>query len=429
MNGKNIKKIQNAGLCTGCGTCAGMCPNSAIKMVISSKGTYMPQLDNKNCNQCGICFDVCPGYSVDFKGLNMEIFGKEPGDTLIGNNLNCYIGYATDYKIRYNSASGGLVTQLLIFALEKGIINGALVTKMKDDRPLEPETFIARTRKEIEEASKSKYCPVPVNAMLKEILKSKTEEKIAVVGLPCHIQGIRKAERINENLRKKIVLHFGLICNHTPSFFATEFLLKKMKVRKEEIKKLDYRDGGWPGGMSIVLKNNSKFFVPFWSPNYWGIVFNSFFFPERCTLCGDKACELADISFGDAWLPELADDRIGTSLIISRNMIGEEILKNAVAEGKIKLKKVSIDKVLQSQGLYSVKKLLKARMFLFALLGKKTPIYNEKLLDSDLSDYLRVMIFHLLNCTLPKKPLWRFIDMYSTSMKLLSTVKHKFLST
>jgi coenzyme F420 hydrogenase subunit beta len=47
------------------------------------------------------------------------------------------------------------------FALEEGIIDGALVTRMKKDRPLEPEPFIARTREEIIEASKSKYCGVP----------------------------------------------------------------------------------------------------------------------------------------------------------------------------------------------------------------------------------------------------------------------------
>jgi len=38
--------------------------------------------------------------------------------------LNCYIGHSTDYNIRYNSASGGHVTQLSIFALEVGIIDG-----------------------------------------------------------------------------------------------------------------------------------------------------------------------------------------------------------------------------------------------------------------------------------------------------------------
>jgi coenzyme F420 hydrogenase subunit beta len=112
---------------------------------------------------CGTCVGLCPRHSVDFKQLNQEIFGKEPEDILLGNYLNCYIGQVTDYDIRYNSASGGMVTALLIFALEEGLIDGALVTRMKKDRPLEPEPFIARNREEIIEASKSKYCPAPAS--------------------------------------------------------------------------------------------------------------------------------------------------------------------------------------------------------------------------------------------------------------------------
>ena len=136
--GKTIEGVVKNNLCTGCATCVSLCPNSAIRLIKEdSKGIYLPRINVEDCNQCGICFDVCPGHSVNFKELNLAIFGQEPKNTLLGNYLNCYIGHATDYDIRYNSASGGLVTQLLIFALEEGIIDGALVTRMKKDKPLE----------------------------------------------------------------------------------------------------------------------------------------------------------------------------------------------------------------------------------------------------------------------------------------------------
>ncbi|MCK4734712.1 MAG: 4Fe-4S binding protein, partial [Methanophagales archaeon] len=167
---KAISQVVKDGLCSGCGTCAALCPTEAIELTIDKKkGIYLPKLNKERCNNCGICYQVCPGREVDFKQLNLEIFGREPEDILIGNHLNCYTGHSTNYDIRYNSASGGLITQLLIFALEEGIIDGALVTRMKKDSPLEPEPFIARTREEIIEASKSKYCPVPANIALKEI--------------------------------------------------------------------------------------------------------------------------------------------------------------------------------------------------------------------------------------------------------------------
>ena len=129
MTGETIiTQVVKDGLCTGCGTCVALCPNESIKLTINEKkGIYMPELNEEKCNKCGICYEVCPGHGVDSKQLNSEIFGKEPEDVLIGNYLNCYIGHSTDHNIRYNSASGGLITQLLIFALKEKIID-----KMED---------------------------------------------------------------------------------------------------------------------------------------------------------------------------------------------------------------------------------------------------------------------------------------------------------
>lgn len=177
-----IRGVIEQNLCTGCGTFVSLCPKEAIERIINkSKGICIPQLNEEKCNNCGTCYEVCPGHEVDFKELNMEIFGKEPENVLIGNYMNCYVGHSTDHDIRFISSSGGLVTQLLIFALEEGIIDGALVTRVKKDKPLEPEPYIARTREEIVKASKSKYCPVPANVALREILDTEEGEKFAVV--------------------------------------------------------------------------------------------------------------------------------------------------------------------------------------------------------------------------------------------------------
>ena len=414
MNDDTIASVVRDGLCTGCGTCIALCPKEAIELTLNEKkGSYIPKLNEEKSNNCGICFKVCPGHEVDFKALNLEIFGKEPENILIGNYLNCYTGHATDYDIRYNSASGGLVTQLLIFALEEGIIDGALVTRMKKDEPLEPEPFIARTPEEIIEARGSKYCPVPADVALREILEAEEGERFAVVGLPCHIQGVRKAEQVNKKLREKIILHLGLFCCHAPTFLATEFFLKKMKIKKGEVTKLDYRGKGWPGMTSIGLDNDEKIIH---SNIFGNITFASFFFtPDRCMLCSDQTSELADISFGDAWLPELEDNKIGESIIISRSKLGEKILQSLISERKIELNKINADSVVQSQSnmLRFKKESLKARFFLFKLLGKNIPVYNSEIFKPKFITYLKyVLKFILLYLRIyisSKRYLWRFI--------------------
>lgn len=431
-NNKTIEDVANNDLCTGCGTCVGICPNSAIWMIKDdSKGIYSPKINNEICDQCGLCFEVCPGHSVDFMGLNLEIFGKEPEDVSIGSYLDCYIGHATDYDVRYSSASGGIVTQLLIFALEEGIIDGALVTRMSKENPLEPEPFIARTREEIIEASKSKYCPVPANIALKEILRSDEGEKFAVVGLPCHIHGIRKAEMLNMKLKEKIVLHFGIVCGHAPNFRGTEFLLQKRNIRKNDVIKIDYRGEGWPsghgygrrGGVSIKLKNGVSKYVPYSSA--WSIIGSSYFYPIRCTLCCDKFCELADIAFCDAWLPELADDEIGKSIIISKNKISDNILQKALSNKKIKLDEISSNKVLEATGVGFKKNTLKARMFLFRMCGKKIPTYNSKLLEPSFRAYFDSVVFYLRIYIASKQYFCGFLNTSKFLMKCVSYCIHK----
>lgn len=372
-----IDSIVGDGLCTGCGTCIGICPKEAITLTNNkAKGIYLPKRDREKCNLCGVCYAVCPGYSVDRKKLNMMVFSKEPDDVLLGNYINCYTGHTNDYNIRYNAASGGLVTQFLIFALEEKIIDGALVTSMKRENPLEPEPFIARTREEIIDAGKSKYCPVPANVALKEIIELDTSEKFAVVGLPCHINGVRKAQLLNAQLRDRVVLCLGLFCAKAITFRGTEFLLQRLNIEKSTIERIDYRGKGWPGGMSIRLKNGRDIFIPL--SEYYDYRFGMFT-PFCCTVCNDYTSELADITFGDAWLPEFAGDKTGQSMIITRTSFTEEILQRMISKKLIEINKIGREQVIQSQGGFRYKKeTLATRRFLLKVMGRKVPLNYQK---------------------------------------------------
>ena len=386
------------GLCTGCGTCVSFCPVNALKMVLNTdKGIFVPALDEDKCNKCSVCYKICPGHEVDFNSLNQEIFGRIPEDPYLGNYTKCYTGYSTNEKIRFNSSSGGLITQFLIFALEEGLIDGALVTRMNTKNPLLPEPFIARTPNEIIEASKSKYCPVPANIALKEILNAPESEKFAVVGLPCHIQAIRKTENQNPPLKNKIKIHIGIVCNHSPTFHATEFLLNRMALDKKQIKKLSYRGEGWPGGMRIEGNDFISEFVSQFSIKYWGMLFNSFFFPYRCTVCTDKSCKLADISFADAWTPELIKkDSTGTSMVIIRNDL--ENFFDAVAEKNgMVLDPIPKETAMESQQFQEVKKKVTARIRIMRFLRRSTPNYIEEKINPEISDYPSAISFYFKN--------------------------------
>jgi len=390
---KSIAQIAACGLCTGCGTCTSICPNKAIVLKIDkSKGIFISEVNEGLCNNCGLCYQVCPGHFVDYEDLTYKIFEKTHYDIFLGNYLNCYTGHSKNFDIRYNSASGGLITQLLIFALEEGFITGALVSRMKRGNPLKSEPFIARTKDEIIESAKSKYCPIPVNIALDDILRSDDNDRFAVVGLPCHIQGMRKMEQKCDKLKEKIILHIGIFCGHSPNFMATKFTLKHERINENNIKRIDYRGEGWPGKMVIEMADQSKKILNY--HEYWDNGFGLYFLPNRCTLCPDGVCELSDISFGDAWLPEFRkNEHIGESIVISRSKTGEDILNKCCLNKKIELNTIDSKIVVESQKtmLYFKKKGFKARVFIMSLFGRNVPNYTLNLLDTSLNCYFNSM--------------------------------------
>lgn len=290
---RNVAEVGE--LCTGCGTCVAICPPGVISMEINhDRGVYEPVITG-GCDGCGLCLRVCPGIEVDLADLNMRVFGREPDDPLLGNYEACYVGHSMDDKIRYDSSSGGMITQILLYLLEEGLIDGALVTRMNPERPLEPEPFIARTPEDIIEARGSKYCPVPANVALREIIEE--PGRYAVVGLPCHIHGIRKAQKFNRKLRERIVYHLGIVCNHTPTFKATLFLLERVGVKPEDVQGIHYRGEGWPGSLRVETGSGDILLLP----EYWGSGFGQLFMPGRCRMCCDHMAELSDMSFADPW--------------------------------------------------------------------------------------------------------------------------------
>lgn len=392
----NIANVATDGLCVGCGTCAGVCPTAAIEMHVSN-GLFLPKVDENKCLNCGLCSRCCPGYGVDFESLNFFIFGKQPEDTCIGNFLGCYFGYSNDVAVRSNSSSGGVVTQLLSFAFEKGLIDGAVVTRMSANDPLICESFVAKSAAEVFSASKSKYCPTCVNQVLQHVLKE--NGKFAVVGLPCQIHGIRKAEMFVKALKEKIVLHIGLMCSHTVSYDGTLFLLKKLGLNKYKVAKLYYRGEGWPGSMQIQLKDGRKFsfhFVRNWNA-YWNVFAPFFFTPFRCLMCPDHFNELADLSVGDAWLPEFSSKNLGVAIVISRTRFADEILNKMKASSILSLKPLSTCKVKDSQAfsLSFKKKEFSKRLSVLKVLGKNVPTFRTNFVHCDFVSFLYAFLAYL----------------------------------
>lgn len=376
-------------MCTGCGICEDVCPKHCIS-IKRVDGEHRPVLDEKAClgDKCGKCLKVCPGVGIDFQKHKVAEDGACE-DKYIGSYVGLHTGYSLDEDIRYHSASGGMVSQFLIYLLDKHIIDGAVVTGYADDH-ITPVSYIARNREEVISARSSKYCPVALNKVGNEIA-SYSDGKYVIVGTPCHIQGFRKRMAIDRKLRDRIIGLFAIYCSSGRNFNGQDFLFQHYGVQKDQIKNFAYRDNGCLGSL-IIQSSNKQVQVPF--SKYYGSLLRSFFKPHRCLTCIDHYGELADVCFGDIHILPYSNDNVGISSWITRSQYWEKLFKDASSDGYIKMDDVDAATLNKSQAamLYPKARRAKAVMNIDRLLGRKNPVYDKLLESPGLKDYLSEFI-------------------------------------
>jgi coenzyme F420 hydrogenase subunit beta len=399
MKNLNIESVVLSGLCHGCGTCYAACPNTAISINKNDGlGLYLPAINKDRCNDCGVCVDVCPGHAIDFTELYDQVFARQPEDAWLGVHLNRYLSHATNDEIRSHSSSGGLATALLVFALEERIIDKAIVTRMNKERPLESEVIAAATKEDIVSAMGSKYCPVSVNMSLKSVLVEGC--KFAIVGMPCHLHGLRKFEVRNSRLRNNIVFRIGLMCSNTATFLGTEYFLKKKGIDPRNVQKLSYRGKGWLGHIVVLLKDGTERLFPRGTDNkkdqaIHSAAFHQAFSHPRCLVCCDHTAEFSDVSLGDPRLPELLyEEKTGKSLVVTRSEAGESLFLRAVNAKAIVLDEtLTIQRFYQGQNI-EFKRDFNANIRARRLVGKPIPMYRtSKPSHVSLLSYSRVLFF------------------------------------
>ncbi len=321
-------------VCTRCGACVSICPVGAIR----SNGSDVRL--HGDCIDCGLCYRFCPGREVDFAALSKAHLGSVPRDPLLGHYRQLSVAQARSQDIRERAASGGVITALLVHLLETKQIEGALGVTMDPDEPWKCRAAILRTTEEVQDAAQSKYSVVALDALLRSARQE--PGSFALVGLPCHVHGLRRLQRLG-SYRAKFPFVLGLFCGFNLEPSATRHLIHKMGLAPEQVAQLQYRGGPWPGGLVVDSRDGQQHVIP---KDEYGYV-NFTHVPRRCLVCPDLTNELADLSVGDTWLEEYAG---GWSTVIRRSAQGERLIQEAKQSGALRVEEIGRDALLRSHG-------------------------------------------------------------------------------
>jgi coenzyme F420 hydrogenase subunit beta len=307
------RAVIDAGRCVQCGVCVAACPSDSLGIGPDD----LPKLV-KMCTGCSLCWDFCPRGGLRYEALASlveETDWKLSADRAPSRNGGAVAASEegargphrregiADARARYTARvtetipgvqDGGVVSALLIALLEQGEIDGALVAKPSEREPWKGLAHLARTREEVIACAGSFYNQTLALAHL-DLKKYDLppDPRIALVGTPCEIQGLRAMQERpffwGASKVDAVTLTVALLC--TKSFDYQGLMLREIEQRRgiplHEIDKIDIIRGKlylYDGGGATLLEEPIR--------DFHGAAL------KGCDECADFLGVAADISVG-----------------------------------------------------------------------------------------------------------------------------------
>ena len=366
-----INDVIKAGRCSECAACVIVCPYNVLEYH-ESKPRRRPKdgLADDFCEVehklgCDVCAQVCP--QLDDQEVELADWFVRDGEAWqfgeYGWYKDFFVARATNKDVLTKGQDGGVVTTLLLYALEKGLIDGAIVTVADPDVPCLPKPAVATTPDEIIHSAGSWYTYSP-NLMAYEEAIDRGLERLAFVGVSCQVTPLAKMDiqspprpewdaeknrpdkswpRQNDYLHRaaeRTALRIGLYCSET---FSYEGLMVN-KIQGEMGIPLTTVDNFNVKGAVLVRTDD-------------GVVHDislkeaqQFARPE-CHSCRDFSAQWSDISCGG----------VGTrdwTIVQPRTQRGLDIFTAMVDEGYVELAdKAEFEKCFRTLTFLTIKQL------------------------------------------------------------------------
>jgi len=262
---ENLKaKVIDTNLCSHCLTCACVCP---VDGIIAVDGVDFPDYEDR-CTDCGACVRVCPR------------FVYEPR-----SGLGSYIDFIAGRSKRFAGQDGAMVTELIVSAMEMGMIDRGLFVGR--DEKWATEIFHVRDPEQlaIPTLGGTKYTFATVLPELKKAVRF-TKRGIGVIGTPCIVSGVRKLQQEFPIFREKVKLVVGLFCTENFHYDDISKFLQEKGVDFDKLIKTDITKGKFIATMSDGEK------VKFKVKELEEIL------PSGCNVCTDFTAVESDASVG-----------------------------------------------------------------------------------------------------------------------------------
>lgn len=334
-----------------------------LSMTLDKKGIYKPEVikeeESFEKDKKLAAVEPMMNDSLNEGEIAEELYANVKNiayDKKLGYFLDLYAGYVSEGDYREKASSGGMGTWIIKELFENDMIDG-VIHVVKDEDKSSPTLFkygISSSLEEIKNGAKTKYYPVELSNVLKEVKQK--PGRYALVGLPPHIFSVRLLAKIDPDINRSIKYTVGLICGHLKSSNFTDYLAWQAGIEPGTISHIDYRKklldrpsneygievtGLVDGVEKTVVTPVKEVFGYSWGQGFFKVNASDF--------TDDVMNETADITIGDAWLPEYINDSKGTSVILVRNPHMATLIRDAIKEDRLSMNEITKEKMIESQ--------------------------------------------------------------------------------
>ncbi|MGW7279639.1 Coenzyme F420 hydrogenase/dehydrogenase, beta subunit C-terminal domain [Streptomyces sp. NPDC054844] len=296
------KDILATELCTACGACELACPPGVIGFDGLEPVLTLASWTEADCGGCGDCLDVCPGADPATPAAEDRLFGRRRTveERWTGIFSEVLAGHSLEPEVFEASASGGSLTALMRTAMSVLDVDVVLSMGRDPDEPWRAAPRLVREPSGLTDTAQSTYQLAPYLGALREVMEKSPEDTVALTGVACHIQAMRKLQAMDTEAgrwaRDHVVLMLEPACSSSTRPEGTLAVIReRARVPVESVVRLRYREGDYPGDISVRTDDGEDHRVPFWQAvrDFAGSK------THRCLSCGDWMSGLADVSVSD----------------------------------------------------------------------------------------------------------------------------------
>jgi coenzyme F420 hydrogenase subunit beta len=334
------KEVLEAGLCTGCGACVGLCP---YQVIYHDRTVQLHPCDLEN----GKCYDYCPRTSTDLQKLRNLLF--DPADLMpeVGALKGYYFCRATDPELCKDAQHGGTVTALMELALFEGLIDSAIISVR--DQEFGQNALVVKDKEALRKNAGSKFTVSPTVAAFNQLVVTNDVGNIGVVATPCQALALAKMKlkTANEDRSKidQLKLVIGLYCGWTLAAQKFNELMGKNDIELESISGMDIPAG--KNSLEIYTAGGTKSF---------SISAMQECIRSACHYCLDSTAEYADISVGSARFGDNWEEMRHWNQIIVRTGKGRDLIELAIKRGVLEVMEAPAESLLQLKNAAADKK-------------------------------------------------------------------------